>query len=488
MNVRPTATRSRLRGGLRCVVLLAALAAAPASAQPADPRTQAAEHFDRGIAFFNEQRFDAALAELARAYELFPAYQTLYNLARVHAALGQSVEAAGAYERYLAEAGAEINARRRREAEQALAQQRARIGSLRVVTDVDGARIAIDGVDVATTPLAAPIPLSAGSHTVELRAPGRETVRRAVAIAGQGEVSLDIVLREEIIPRGTLRVESALPDVGIAVDGEPIGVTPLASTVPLRAGEHEVTASRRGYQDETRRVVIEDGAEAEVRFALRREPSPAPADVGRVRISLPNAPYIIRVDGEPMLGLELDLPVGPHRIELEVTDRQPYEGTLRVPSASSVEIVPPLSWTLDARRARLESASAQSAAGAVMSIAGGVLFAAGLPLAIWNEAEIAANDARIVELNEEYVARTCLGDPDQARCVAIVEEGEERNALRDQQNILRATTIASAVVGALLAGIGIPLWVSAPSSDAVDASARASLRLGPGGLSLSGSF
>ena len=123
-----------------------------------------------------------------------------------------------------------------------------------------------------------------------------------------------------------------------------------------------------------------------------------------------------------------------------------------------------------------------------MSIAGGVLFAAGLPLAIWNEAEIAANDARIVELNEEYVARTCLGDPDQARCVAIALEGEERNGLRDQQNILRATTIASAVVGALLAGIGIPLWVSAPSSDDVDASARASLRLGPGGLSLSGSF
>lgn len=474
-----------------CVLaLLTALSAAPAKAQELDPRAQAAEHFDRGIVFFNERRFDAALAELARAYELFPAYQTLYNLARVHAELGQAVEAARAYERYLDEAGAEIDARRRREAERALAEQRARIGNLTVVTDVDGARIAIDGVDVATTPLAAPIPLSAGSHTVEVRAPGRETVRRAVAIAGQGSVSLDITLREEIIPRGTLRVVSELPDVGIAVDGEPIGVTPLPSTVPLRAGEHEVTASRRGYQDETRRVVIEDGAEAEVRFALRRDPAPAPADVGRVRIELPNAPYIIRVDGEPMLGLELDLPVGPHRIELEVTDRQPYEGTLHVPSGSSVSIVPPLSWTLDARRARLESASTQRTAGGVLSVTGGVLFAAGLPLLIWNETEIAATDQRIVELNEEYAARSCRGDPDQARCMEILSEGEERNAMRDQQNILRAATITGTVVGALLAGIGIPLWIGAPSSDAVDASARAraSLRIGPGGLSLSGRF
>jgi hypothetical protein len=209
-----------------------------------------------------------------------------------------------------------------------------------------------------------------------------------------------------------------------------------------------------------------------------------------VRIDLPNAPYIIRVDGEPMLGLELDLPVGPHRIELEVTDRQPYDGTLRVPSGSSVSIVPPLSWTLDARRARLDGASAQATAGAVLGIAGGALFAAGLPLLIWNEAEIAANDQRIVALNEEYAARGCRGDPDQGGCMAIFDEGEERNALRDQQNILRAATITGAVVGALLAGIGIPLWISAPSSDEVDASARAraSLRVGPGGVSLSGAF
>jgi hypothetical protein len=314
-------------------------------------------------------------------------------------------------------------------------------------------------------------------------------VRRAVAVAGQGAVSIDVVLREEIIPRGTLRVVSELPDVGIAVDGEPIGVTPLPSTVPLRAGEHEVTASRRGYQDETRRVVIEDGAEAEVRFALRRDPAPAPADVGRVRIELPNAPYIIRVDGEPMLGLELELPVGPHRIELEVTDRQPYEGTLRVPSSASVSVAPPLSWTLEARRARVESASAQGAAGAVLSIGGGVLFAAGLPLAIWNEGEIAATDRRIVELSLESDSMGCSGQPDDsAECLAIAAEGERLSGQQDLQDVLRPLTITSAVLGGVLAAMGIPLWLSAPSSDAVDAAARASLRLGPGGLSLSGSF
>ena len=145
------------------------LGASPAAAQDAatpstaaaeeDPRVRAAAHFDRGITFFNEERYDAALAELARAYELAPAHQTLYNLARVHAALGHAVEATRAYERYLQEAGEEIDARRRREAQAALDEQRARVGHLMVRVDVSGATIAVDGVDVATTPLNVPIPL-----------------------------------------------------------------------------------------------------------------------------------------------------------------------------------------------------------------------------------------------------------------------------------------------------------------------------------------
>lgn len=462
---------------------------APVLAQ--EPPERAAEHFDRGIAFFNEGRYDAALAEFSRAYELAPAHQTLYNLARVHAALGHAVESARAYERYLAEAGGEIGARRRREAEAALAAQRARVGRLVVRADVDGARVAVDGVDVATTPLAEPLPVSAGSHTVEVRAPGREIVRRAIAVAGQEEVVLEVTLREEVVPRGTLRVTTSVPEVGIAIDGEPIGVTPLPSTVPLRAGEHVVTATRPGYRTEAQRVAIEHGAEAELTIEMRRDPDPPPEHVGRVRIELPNAPYLIRVDGEPMLGLELDLPVGAHRIELEVTDRQPYEGTLRIPPAATISIAPPLSWTLEARRRRVETADTQRTVGVAMSVAAGALLVFGLPVLAWNEAEIARTDGQIIELRDEYqtldgVGCDALGrDP---RCVAIAAEAEQLEARQGEQNVLRAISAGASIAGVLLGAIGVPLWIAAPSEDGVDAAARATLRLSPGGLALDGRF
>src|SRR5690606_3879560 len=59
MSVRRRASRSMSAGLASLLALLAA--SIPAHAQD-DARSQAAEHFDRGIAFFNEQRFDAALA------------------------------------------------------------------------------------------------------------------------------------------------------------------------------------------------------------------------------------------------------------------------------------------------------------------------------------------------------------------------------------------------------------------------------------------
>lgn len=473
------------------ISLVVLCVAAPAAAQdatapPQDARTRAAAHFDRGIQFFNEQRYDAALAEFARAHELAPAHQTLYNLARVHAALGHAVEAARAYAQYLEQAGGSLPAARRAEAEEALAEQRQRIGTLRVTSSTDGATVAIDGVDVAATPLPAPIELSAGAHIVELRAPGRETVRRAVSIAGGAESRLEVELREEVVPRGALRVSSSVPQTEIAVDGQVVGLTPLSSTLPLREGRHVVRARRLGYREETRQIAIEAGAEVELSFEMRREPAAPPAHLGRLRLQLPDAPYLVRVDGEPMLGLDLELPIGAHAVEIEVTDRRPYEGTVRIAARTIERVAPPLTWTLDARRERLEAADTQRTTGITLTAVGAAITASGLAVLIWNEAEITRTDDRLRFINQQLsTCRTMGFDPG---CEALEAEGEQLADAQQTQNLLRGVSIAGTVVGAALAATGLGLWLAAPSEDAVDRSARARLTLGPGGLRLHGAF
>lgn len=65
--------------------------------------------------------------------------------------------------------------------------------SLLVAASVDGATVAVDGVDVGTTPLA-PIALTPGSHTVTLRSGGYEPFTRTVNAAETGNVRVDAEL------------------------------------------------------------------------------------------------------------------------------------------------------------------------------------------------------------------------------------------------------------------------------------------------------
>src|SRR5690606_37529266 len=141
-------------------------------------------------------------AEFQRAYRIAPAHQVLYNLGRVHEALGHAVEATDTYEQYLREAGDRIPEARRHEVEQALARQRARIGRLMVRTNVDGATISVDGVDVATTPLDEPLRVSAGEHTVGARAAGYDSLRRAVRLAGGVTETVEMELHPLVDQRG----------------------------------------------------------------------------------------------------------------------------------------------------------------------------------------------------------------------------------------------------------------------------------------------
>ncbi|MCC6876628.1 MAG: PEGA domain-containing protein, partial [Sandaracinaceae bacterium] len=406
---------------MRALLLGLVLLGSIAHAQ--DARRRAAEHFDRGLAFYQEGRYDAALAEFSRAHQLAPASPTLYNLARVHAALGHAVEAAAAYEEYLRDT--DLDARRRREAERALEEQRARIGALRLQTDVDGATVNVDGTDVGTTPLQAPLPLSAGTHALELRASGYETVRLSISVAGREELVMELTMRPAQQRRGTLRVTAPVPEVAIEVDGESAGSTPLASTLPLRVGEHVVRATRPGYAPYEQRVTIQDGAEAELRVEMRRLPNP-PADVvGRVRLRLPSSPHLIRVDGEPMIGPDLVLPVGAHDLELEMSERRPYRGSVRVASNDEVVVAPPLEWTLEARHVRIDGAASQARNGGIITLAGAAVAATGIAFFIWNETEIARTDARIVEV-QSYIDTMCPGPRD---CDAMLEEGLRLNDL-----------------------------------------------------------
>ncbi|WP_437590523.1 hypothetical protein [Sorangium sp. So ce1000] len=189
----------------RALALCAAiLLSAPlgALAQPAGKTEEADDRFRRGVQLYNEADYGAALTEFRRAYELAPAYQVLYNVAGTCYQLKDYACALRAFERYLADGGAQIPGGRRAEVERDVAVLRSRVATVEISTSTPDVEISVDDVPAGKTPFPEPLLMSAGRRRIVAEAPGRPAVMRVVDVAGGDHVQLKIELPVARAPEG----------------------------------------------------------------------------------------------------------------------------------------------------------------------------------------------------------------------------------------------------------------------------------------------
>jgi tetratricopeptide (TPR) repeat protein len=193
---------SRMARHLLPVLLMLSFLPSPAAAQ-AEPRTAARAHFENGVAAFSDRRFGEAADEFEAAYRLSPAFAVLYNIGQVRIALGRSVEAVEAFEKYLDQGAGKIPPERRREVEREIEAQRARIGTVTVRTQPQGAEVRIDGRAVGRTPLGRPVRLNPGKHTVEAVLSGHEVEAQELDLRGAAPAEVVLELKQ-IVPASAL--------------------------------------------------------------------------------------------------------------------------------------------------------------------------------------------------------------------------------------------------------------------------------------------
>lgn len=238
------------------------------STAEAAPKTAAQEASERkaaGDAAMDALDYADALAAYTEAYALSKDPALLYNKGRVLQALARYPEALEQLEAFEREAPAELRAKV--PALGALvAEIRAKVAVLRLVSNVEGARILVRGSVVGKTPLAAPLPLNAGTATIVLESDGYFPFEREISLIG-GQ-TLD--LRAELVSRATtglLRVEADAPGASVWVDGKSLGAAPSESFVA--AGAHAITIRAADHPDEEQRVVVAAGERKAVRVHLR---------------------------------------------------------------------------------------------------------------------------------------------------------------------------------------------------------------------------
>jgi tetratricopeptide (TPR) repeat protein len=144
----------------------------------------ASAHFERGMTFFKDGDYVAAMVEFKKAYEIDPNYRGLYNLGQTSKELRDYAAALDTFERYLAEGGNEIEAERKKKVEGWVAELREKIARVTLTTNVPGAEITVDDVLVGTTPLTKPVTMNAGRRRVVVTKDGYAPLTRFIDVAG----------------------------------------------------------------------------------------------------------------------------------------------------------------------------------------------------------------------------------------------------------------------------------------------------------------
>ncbi|WP_236518116.1 PEGA domain-containing protein [Sandaracinus amylolyticus] len=447
-----------------------------AAAQDAEPsreaRAEARERFERALELYDEGLLDQALVEFRRAYEVAPAPQVLFNLGQVYASLGRAVESVEAFEQYLREMP-QLAPDRRAAVEAELRRQRARIAFIVIEATPASAMVWIDGVEVGSASSVAasgsPMRVTAGTVLVELRAPGHETFRETVRVAGGLTARVRAALERTPVVRGRIRVTSRVPGIHVAIDGREVGETPLPDTVEVDPGRHTVVATRSGYEPVSREVDVATAEQEEVDVTLsvlRTDES----GTARVRLRTPVTPLRIAIDGEEVeVREELVLPEGRHELELLVPDRRPYRHTLDLEAGTVRTVAPELEWVdLDQRLAQHRE-NVQNAW--IVALTGsGLLFGSAVLAGV-----LIGSKAERLAAEEECTLGGCSGASD----FSFFEQTNSG---------LWVLVGLGGFVGGVLAFVGGGMLLDSGNEAQVRESASVRVSLGPGSLEIAGSF
>lgn len=197
-------------------------------------------------------------------------------------------------------------------------------GTVRVLSNVDGARVFLDGTEMGASPIDIK-DVKVGEHVIEVKAKGYQVREERVTVgAGSATVlKLDLNPVAATADIGTIKVVSPVPEAEVFIDGERIGNVPQAKDVSV--GEHFVVVTKAGFKKFEQKLSLESGQTLTVTAELRA--------VGSLRVlSTPSAAEVL-INGEPVGATPLvkeDVDVGDAVITVRYANYYDFEQQVKI--------------------------------------------------------------------------------------------------------------------------------------------------------------
>ena len=325
------------------LVCLALPAAVVGQAKP-DPREKATWHFKAAKAAFLAKKYDKALGELRTVMELDPQPVVMYNIARV---LEEKGERAAAVEWYLkalqsglgGELGAGATARVQvlSKIVETSAADSSKMATVSIEIEEPQGWVYVDGQVVGQGSLRE-FGVEPGKHSFSVEHPSYEKWSKEREVRAGDRVVIDVQL-SKLERVGKLTVESPVPGATLAVDGQPVGVLPVAN-LPLKPGKHRLHVSAEGYEPYVTEVELKEQQTALINAALKETDKS-----GRLLVDTPVAGAKVWVDGEE-IGItpvkRVELRPGLHNVVIKAEGYRTFKADVNIPPTQFVLLSAPL--------------------------------------------------------------------------------------------------------------------------------------------------
>jgi len=223
--------------------------------------------YDSAQILSNNGDFAGALAKYQQAYDLSKDARLLFNMAICERSLHAWARMQSLLRQYEREAGSALSNADKAEVEGALAVIQNLVGTIELTVSEPGATVAIDGEQVGTAPLADPIALDLGKHTIIVSKSGFDTVTQTAVIEGGNETAITIAL---VAQRhiAQLRVTSD-EHATLSVDDKVEGLGRFEGQ--LEPGTHHLLVTESGKVPYKADIDLRDGETRTVQVTLEDE-------------------------------------------------------------------------------------------------------------------------------------------------------------------------------------------------------------------------
>jgi hypothetical protein len=206
------------------------------------------------------------------------------------------------------------------------------LGSLRVIANVPGAIISLDGVDIGVAP-AAKGALTPGEHSVMARATGYENVEQPVTVIAGRERVVSVRFTTASTDVARILVRASVPEASVTIDGEDYGNPPI-TIEPAEFGTHSVVVRAPGFREVRRTCSVGPSRNCDIYAELNVLGVPV-----RVEANVSGAQLFIDGEARGPVPWEGDLPAGTHQLEVRSEGYGNHVEQIRLQKSPRVRLI-----------------------------------------------------------------------------------------------------------------------------------------------------